>query len=116
MFNEFFNSVFNNSSNEPEFPGTHEPVSKDLGQLSEVYVQVSDVKKSLCDLQVSKSPGPDELTARLLKELSNEISERFTKIMNLSLQQGFSLLNGKMQISLQFQNLIQKMLSQITEA
>ena len=88
MFNEFFNSVFNNSSNEPEIPGTHEPVLKDLGQLSEVYVQVSDVKKSLCDLQVSKSPGPDELTARLLKELSNEISEPFTKIMNLSLQQG----------------------------
>ena len=80
--------MFNNSSNEPEIPGTHEPVLKDLGQLSEVYVQVPDVKKNLCDLQVSKSPGPDELTAYLLKELTNEISEPFTKIMNLSLQQG----------------------------
>ena len=87
MFNEFFNSVFNNSSNEPEIPGTHESVLKDLGQLSAVYAQVSDVKKSLCDLQVSKGPGPDGLTARLLKELSNEISEPFTKIMNLSLHE-----------------------------
>ena len=26
MFNEFFNLVFNNSSNEPEIPRTHEPV------------------------------------------------------------------------------------------
>ena len=80
--------MLKNSSNKPEIPGTHEPVLKDLGQLSEVYVQVSDAKKFLCDLQVSKSPGPDELTACLLKELSNEISEPFTKIMNLSLQQG----------------------------
>ena len=87
MFNEFFNSVFNNSRNEPEIPGTYESVLKDLGQLSAVYAQVSDVKKSLCDLQVSKGPGPDGLTARLLKELSNEISEPFTKIMNLSLHQ-----------------------------
>ena len=61
---------------------------KDLGQLLEVYVQVFDIKKSLCDIQVSKSPGPDGLTARLLKELSNEISEPFTKILTLSLQQG----------------------------
>ena len=74
MFNEFFNSVFNSSSNEPEIPGTYESVVKDLGQLSVVYAQVSDVKKSLCDLQGSKGPGPDGLTARLLKELSNEIS------------------------------------------
>ena len=61
---------------------------KDFGQLSEVYVQVSDVKKYLCDQQVTKSPGPDQLTAHLLKELANEISEPFTKIVNLSLQKG----------------------------
>ncbi len=85
---EFFNSVFNKSSDKPAIPGTHEPLLKDFGQLSEVYVQVSDVKKYLCDLQVTKSPCPDQLTARLLKELANEISEPFTKIMNLSLQKG----------------------------
>ena len=59
MFNEFFNLVFK-SSNEPAIPGTHEPLLKDFGQLSEVHVKTSEAKKSLCDLRVTKSRGPDQ--------------------------------------------------------
>ncbi|KAJ8039553.1 hypothetical protein HOLleu_17308 [Holothuria leucospilota] len=51
-------------------------------------VQESDVFNLLQDLDVNKSPGPDGLHPKALKELAQTITKPWTKIFNLSLSTG----------------------------
>ena len=53
-----------------------------------MYLPVSEVKSILSNLNASESPGPDGITARLLKEVAPEISDSITLIFNKLLTRG----------------------------
>ena len=50
--------------------------------------QVNDVAEILLTLEIQKSPGPDNLSPRLLKSAVHEIAQILTLIFNASFQQG----------------------------
>ena len=52
-------------------------------------ISVLTVLSHLTSLDVTKSTGPDGLSARFLKEISNEIVEPLTRLYNESLCTGF---------------------------
>lgn len=85
VLNSFFCSVFTkeNLENVPVF----EDVKNDLN-LDMVKISQSEMQKALCALNVNKSPGPDGLHPRILKELSNELSLPLTALFNKSLTSG----------------------------
>ena len=89
MFNNYFNSVFSNPCKEPVPPGLY-PIVPPLGELSNVVISVKEIESTciLKNLGPSKSPGPDGLTSRLLKEVASEISCPITDIFNKSLNSG----------------------------
>ena len=51
-------------------------------------VSASEVKSIFNNLDASKSPGPDVITARLLKEVAPKINDSVTSIFNKSLTSG----------------------------
>jgi hypothetical protein len=85
MLADFFSSVF-----------THEPQG-DIPLLPDatfqhMFVDREFTENEVCqlmqDLDTSKSPGPDEVHPRELKELSSTISKPLTRIFNASLKYG----------------------------
>ena len=57
-------------------------------ELAEIQITEADVLKKPNKLKIDKSPGPDNLHPRLLKELKEEISVVLTLIYNQSLLEG----------------------------
>ena len=86
LFNEHFHSVYSHINAEPPPPGSHPIVP--IHELSTIAVSVSEVKSIFKNLDPSKSPGPDGITARLLKEAALEISDSVASIFNKSLTTG----------------------------
>ena len=86
LFNDYFHSVYSHTSTEHPPPGSHPVVP--IHELSSVAVSASEVKSIFNNLDASKSPGPDGITARLLKEVAPEISASVTSIFNKSLTSG----------------------------
>ena len=84
LFNNYFNSVFSKPCKEPVPPGLY-PIVPPLRKLSNVVISMKEVESILTNLNPSKSPGPDSLTSRLLKEVASEISCPITDIFNKSL-------------------------------
>lgn len=68
-------------------PGLY-PIVPPLRELSKVFISVKEVESILKNLDPSKSPGPDGLTSRLLKEVASEISYPIIDIFNKSLNSG----------------------------
>ena len=85
LFNNYFYSVFSNPCKEPVPPGLY-PIVPPLGELSNVVISVKEDESMLKNLDPSKSPGPDGLTSRLLKELASQISCAITDIFHKSLK------------------------------
>ena len=56
--------------------------------MGEITVDPKGVIKLLNNLNIHKAPGPDGLSARVLKECSSEIAPVLTYIFNESLTQG----------------------------
>ena len=56
--------------------------------MGEITVDPNGVAKLLNSLNIHKAPGPDGLSARVLKECSSEIAPVLTFIYNESLAQG----------------------------
>ena len=82
--NEFFSDTFTNedTSNIPSFH------TEDIRKLlEELKITEEKVKERLESLKRHKSPGPDGLDPRVLKELSNEISKPLAIIMQKSLDE-----------------------------
>ncbi len=82
LLNAFFVSVFTEedtsyipSINEKSF---NEP-------LADIYISPEMVKKKLCQLKTSKSPGIDAVHPLLLKECHEEICDIVTKLFNMSI-------------------------------
>ena len=55
------------------------------GPLADVQITEEEVHKKLVSLRIDKSPGPDGLHPRLLKELADELCQPLTTIFNLSI-------------------------------
>lgn len=87
LFNDHFNSVFNQMDTEPPPPGMH-PIVPQTEEISTITVSVEEVEEVLSNLNASKSPGPDGITTRLLKELAHEIAAPLTCLFNQSLTSG----------------------------
>lgn len=81
----FFGSVFTKE------PDTTPPLFKQRNykkRLETIEVTRSEVIKKLKELKIHKSPGPDEIHPRLLKELSKELGEPLQQLFNTSLSNG----------------------------
>ena len=81
ILNNFFGSVFTqeDTSDVPVFN------SNNTVFISNVNVTVIEMEKALRSLKICKSPGPDGLHPRILKELSTEIAEPLKLIFDKTL-------------------------------
>ena len=70
LLNSFFSSVFTDEdvNNVPVFK-----IDKDV-IINDVNVSISDMEKALSSLKIFKSPGPDGIHPRLLKECAKELA------------------------------------------
>lgn len=84
--NEYFVSVFTeeDKSNAPVLKST----LAEENHLTEIIITESMVSKKLKELKIDKSPGPDGMHPRLLKELSSEISEPLARMFQNSVNSG----------------------------
>ena len=87
LFNNYFQSVFNKDTNEPPPPGSHSTVNVHK-HLSHITIDSSEIKSILANLNPSKSPGPDGIPARLLKETAPQLCNSLTILFNKSLNEG----------------------------
>ena len=85
LMNQYFSSVFTKEdmSNLPNF---EERVFDQ--PLSEFNITPEMVEKKLEKLNPSKSPGPDGMHPRVLRELKDQLAEPLSQIYRLSLQNG----------------------------
>ena len=88
MLNNYFLSVFTeeNTLNVPEceliFRGD------DQDRLCDITINETIVKKEIDKLKSTKSPGPDELYPRIIKECKDVISKPLTNIFRKSIDSG----------------------------
>jgi hypothetical protein len=79
---DYFSSVFNKKSEITEV----NILDKDVQQLNQIEIGEEDIIKRLNKLNVYKSPGPDLLHPRVLKEVRNEIAYPLKLIFECSLK------------------------------
>jgi hypothetical protein len=82
--NEFFASVFTEENGER--PKMSDRLNVD--QMTEIEVSEEEVMKQLESLNPNKSPGPDGIHPKVLKEARAELVRPLTKIFKLSLKEG----------------------------
>ena len=84
IFNTFFSSVFTqeNLSNIPNFE------SRTSTTISNVEISLQDMKDKLESLNACKSPGPDGIHPRVLKELYNSIAVPLKILFDKTLESG----------------------------
>ena len=83
-FNQHFASVVSGDTEEPrpQLPTISCPVLQDIS------LSPYEVAAALRSLDVSKTTGPDEISARLLKETAEQIAPSLTLLYNKSLETG----------------------------
>ena len=84
MFNSFFASVFTKEG-DGELPVFEKIVTNFLENIS---ISENQMYEALNSLNISKSPGPDEIHPRILKELAKELSKPLTMLFNKSIKDG----------------------------
>ena len=86
ILNRYFASVFTIEENANEVPIT--PRQTLAAQLFSIDITEDDVIRVIDKLKVCKSPGPDKIYPRILKEVKDIICKPLCAIFNLSLQSG----------------------------
>ena len=83
ILNKYFASAFSE-------PGDKEILINlnQIENLGEINVEEKGINKLLANLKPNKASGPDGIPARLIKELSNELSPIFRILFQASLNQG----------------------------
>ena len=81
----FFHSVFTDDSNQNDMP-VFEPRTQKL--LSHIEVSEDQMERALKSLKIDKSPGPDGLHPRVLKEVATEIAKPLTILFNTTIRTG----------------------------
>jgi len=87
LLNKYFCFVFLSATPDVTIDPTNNPLKTEM-EISQIQVSVDDVTKHLTVLNTSKAPGPDGISARLLKECSQEIALSLCGIFNKSLSSG----------------------------
>jgi hypothetical protein len=84
-FNRYFASIFR-----PGIPNSHIPPPSAYSQndLDSISVSTEDMNNLLSSLTIDKATGPDGISARLLKECSDEITPSLTALFNMLLSLG----------------------------
>ena len=85
-FSDFFSTVF---TSEPD--SLFEPlnnISQIETNMEKLFITTQNVESKLRDLKVDKSPGPDNIHSRILKEIGKEISLPLKIIFDESLVSG----------------------------
>ena len=84
VLNNFFTSVFVDEGDGPvpDFKADFN------SELNDVNINEEDMYNVLKGLNASKSPGPDNIHPRVLKELARELSYPFTLLFNKTLKDG----------------------------
>ena len=84
VLNNFFSSVFVEEGDEPipDFKSNFK------NELNFINITENDMLNVLNNLNISKSPGPDQIHPRILKELSKELSKPLLMLFNKTIQDG----------------------------
>ena len=90
--NSYFSSVFT-SKNYGNFPDMDHVINT---KLSDIRCLTKEVEKHLRDLNVYKSPRPDYIPSRILKECTSELSPSLTTLLNKSFMMGLLPTEWKM--------------------
>ena len=95
LLNDYFSSVFtptveaghtttNDATNEID----NAPDVAPEQTLHNLEITAEEVLRAIDDMKTNKSPGPDNIYPKVLKETKNEIANTLKTIFNLSLHQG----------------------------
>ena len=84
MFNSFFASVFTKEG-DGELP-VFDKIKDNF--LENITITEDQMYHALNSLNISKSPGPDEIHPRILKELSKELAKPLSMLFNKSIKEG----------------------------
>ena len=87
LLNKYFCSVFLSATPDVNIDPTNNSPRTDM-EISQIQVSVDDVTNHLNGLDTSKACGPDGISARLLKECSQQIAPSLCGIFNQSLSSG----------------------------
>ena len=84
ILSDQFQSAFTPDSGNtaPELEGNHYP------SISALHVSTSEIAKLLVNLKVRKASGPDDIPARALRELAQELAPPLSFVFNQSLTSG----------------------------
>ena len=85
VLSNFFTSVFTQEPND-NIPNIEKQAVKNV--LSDITITAKEVEEKLKKLKIDKSPGPDEMHPRLLKEMSYEIAEAVSVMFNSTISKG----------------------------
>ena len=88
IFNDYFSSVFTveDRDNIPVAEQIFTGIESE--SLNEINIDEDIIFKKLCEINVNKSPGSDELHPKLLFELRHQLVIPLTKLFKLSLETG----------------------------
>jgi hypothetical protein len=78
---DFFSSVF---TEEDDLEMPELDINPDIPKLDILNISAETIKKKLDNLTIDKSPGPDNIHPRILRELSNILSEPLSIIYSNS--------------------------------
>ena len=86
MLNDYFASVFtreDNTTQPPTVPSHDETITIDSFTISE-----NDILRMINKMKANKTPGPDKISPRILKEAKHEITKPLSMLFNKSLTTG----------------------------
>lgn len=85
ILNKYFANVF---THEPDITTEYVKARENLPTLASIVIVEEQVSKSLLKIDISKSPGADNVHPRVLKEANVEISGMLCDIFNTSIKNG----------------------------
>ena len=85
ILNNFFVSVFTDEDCQTAQPPE---VRRTEANLNNMVVTENDVLHKIEKIKVNKTPGPDKISPRILKEVKHQISKPLSILFNKSLQLG----------------------------
>ena len=97
MLNNYFGSVFNAPAEDDPNTDNDSDTNDETGSaplnnlehtLPNFNINTEDVLKAINCLKTNKSPGPDNIYPKILKETKSEIVDALTSLFNLSLRRG----------------------------
>ena len=88
LLNKQFSSVFNQVSDNMMIPNAELVSNNGIPHLVDLTITESEVIKQIEGIKVCKTPGPDKIYPRFLKETKHELAGIFASIFNKSIKSG----------------------------